>query len=71
MYGPLNDPQAVRKALREFDELGRDNFLKKYNFGRSKLYFVLDDEKKYDSKAIIAAAFGFQTGKPLRRGEFN
>lgn len=71
MYGPLDDPKAVILALAEFDKLGRDAFLKKYAFARSKRYFVLHNGKRYDSKAILGAAYGFQHGKPLTPYDFN
>lgn len=47
---------AVRKALAEFDKLGRDAFLDKYGFGRARDYFVIEDGRRYDSKAIVGAA---------------
>ena len=36
----LTDPTAVNKAMDEFDQIGRDTFLRKYGFGRSRNYFV-------------------------------
>jgi hypothetical protein len=56
----LTQPEAVRAAMDEFDELGRDQFLEKYEYGRAKRYFVRRDGKLYDSKAIAGVAFGFQ-----------
>jgi hypothetical protein len=56
----LNDPRAVHAALDEFDQLGRNAFLDKYGFGRAQLYFIVRNGKRYDSKAIIGAAYGFQ-----------
>ncbi len=44
----------------EFDRVGRDNFLRKYNFGPARAYFVRRDGKYYDSKAIVGAAHGYQ-----------
>jgi MoxR-like ATPase len=69
----LTDPQAVVKAIGEFDQLGRDAFLEKYGFGRARSYFLIHDDKRYDSKAIIGAAHGFQFPEqgPLKANEFS
>ena len=67
----LTDPEAVSKALDEFDAIGRDAFLDKYGFGKSKNYFVIRDGKEYDSKAIIGAAHGYQTGVALAAADFS
>ena len=56
----VTDPDAVLAAIREADELGREQFLKKYGFGESRQYFVQYDGNLYDSKAIVGAAHGFQ-----------
>ena len=37
----LNDQQAVRDALDEFDSMGREAFLAKYGFGEARDYFVV------------------------------
>lgn len=67
----INNPEAVTKALDEFDAIGRDAFLDKYGFGKSKNYFVFRGGKEYDSKAIIGAAHGYQTGTPLAAADFS
>ena len=59
MLSELNDPGAVRKALAEFNQIGRENFLQKYGFGPSRDYFVQHKNRFYDSKAIVGAAFGY------------
>jgi hypothetical protein len=56
----LTDPAAVNAAMDEFDRIGRDNFLRKYGFGPSRVYFVRRDGNSYDSKAIVGAAHGYQ-----------
>jgi predicted RNA-binding protein with PUA-like domain len=58
--GDLTSPDAVVAALDEFDELGRDEFLKKYGFGGARRYFLRRDGRYYDSKAIVGAAYGYQ-----------
>lgn len=69
----LTDPAAVQQALEEFQTLGRDKFLAKYGFGRSRSYFLTHDGHVYDSKAIAGAAHGFQHPSlgPLRATDFS
>lgn len=47
---------AVEQALKEFDNKGREQFLKDYGFGHARGYFLIHNGKAYDSKAIVAAA---------------
>ncbi len=47
---------GILRAVAEFDELGRDGFLRKYGFGKAKSYFLDVDEKLYDAKAIARVA---------------
>jgi 5-methylcytosine-specific restriction enzyme B len=69
----LTDPEAVRAAIREFDEIGRDAFLDKYGFGPARDYFLVENDKRYDSKAIVGAAHGYQHPGlgPLPNTEFS
>jgi hypothetical protein len=71
--GELTSPEAVERALAEFDELGRDAFLAKYRFGRAKRWYVERDGKLYDSKAIVGAAIGYQHPErgPMWNDEFS
>lgn len=64
---------AILSAIKEFDRIGRIPFLEKYHFGLAREYFLLRDGKKYDSKAIVGAAHGFQmpTEGPLGPGKFS
>lgn len=57
----LNDPAAVRAAMREYDVVGRAYFLEKYGFGKSRDYMLSDPDsgRLYDSKAIVGAAFAY------------
>lgn len=70
--GDITDRQAVLHAIAEFDDLGRDRFLAKYGFGRSRAYWLVHDGKRYDSKAVVGAAHGYVPGAsgPLRAAEF-
>ena len=69
----LTDPAAVRRAMQEFDGLGREAFLTKYRFGKSRSYFLVEGSQSYDSKAIVAAAYGFQHPAlgPLKSTDFS
>lgn len=59
----LTDSAAVRRAVEEFDAIGREAFLKRYECAQSKSYFLLYRGKTYDSKAIVIAAFVHQHGR--------
>ena len=50
--------EGVLAAVVEFDELGQDEFLRKYGFSKAKSYFLEVGGKLYDSKAIAGAALG-------------
>lgn len=72
MYPSEVTKKDVKEAIAEFDEIGRDAFLQKYGFGKSRGYFLKFNGKKYDSKAIIGAAHGFAFPKdgPLTPYDF-
>jgi 5-methylcytosine-specific restriction protein A len=62
----------VLQAVAEFDAIGQNAFLKRYGFGRARDYFLVIDEKRYESKAVLGAAHGFLPGRqPLRRDAFS
>lgn len=69
----ITDPQAVLAAVAEYDQLGQSVFLKKYGFGLAKSYFLVLNGRRYDSKAIVGAAHGFQYPNrgPLSAGDFS
>jgi 5-methylcytosine-specific restriction protein A len=68
----LTEPAAVLKAIQEFDKIGREKFLEKYDFGPSKKFYLVHQGKHYDSKAILGAAYGYQFPKrgPLPFDQF-
>jgi hypothetical protein len=68
----LDHPAPVFQALAEYDELGEDAFLTKYGFDRSRTYWLLHNGKRYASKAIFGAAFGYLApgAQPLKASEF-
>lgn len=56
----LTDPAAVVAAMTEFDQLGRSEFLARYEFAPAEGYFIAYNGRRYDSKAIAGRAFGIQ-----------
>ncbi|MCX7109216.1 MAG: HNH endonuclease signature motif containing protein [Proteobacteria bacterium] len=64
-YLDVTEKSAVLKAIKEFDELGRDKFLEAYGFGHARSYFISYDGKEYDCKPILWAAYKHQFGTPL------
>ncbi|RZU00919.1 DUF3883 domain-containing protein [Rivibacter subsaxonicus] len=71
----LTSSAAVQAALDEFAGVGRDAFLAKHGFGRSRSYVVVDPRSgiEADSKAIAGVAFGIQFPEegPLRPSDFS
>ena len=50
---------GVERAMAEFDRLGRDVFLARFGFGRARGYFLTRQGRRYDSKALVGAAHGY------------
>jgi len=69
----LTDRNAVLAAIREYDALGQQAFLKKYGFAPARRFRLLHNGNSYDSKAIAGAAFGYQFPDrgPLKSSEFS
>jgi 5-methylcytosine-specific restriction protein A len=67
----ITDPNAVEKALDEFDRIGRKEFLRRYRFGKARAYFIVRDGKQYDSKAVLGAAHKYQYGQALPHEDFS
>ncbi len=64
--------EAVLRAIRECDELGRGPFLHKYGYREALSYFLAYEGRHYDTKAIIGVAFGHQHSlPPLANDEFS
>jgi hypothetical protein len=68
----ITSREAVLEGIRQCDEMGRDNFLRHYGFGRARSYFLVYKERDYDSKAILGVAHGIQfpAKGPLKSREF-
>lgn len=58
----LTEAQAVERAIAEYNQLGEDLFLDKYGFCRATKYHLVADGRRYASKAVAAAAHGYQHG---------
>lgn len=62
---------AVNLAIAEFDRIGRAAFLDKYEVGAARGYYVIHNKKRYDAKALLAAAHGFtKANAPLPARQF-
>ncbi|MGJ5813692.1 HNH endonuclease [Paludibaculum fermentans] len=67
----FSDRKAVLKALAEYDRMGQDGFLRKYNFGKALNHLILHNGRRYDSKAIFGRAFTIQfPAEPLTTNSF-
>lgn len=69
----ITSPQPILDAIAEFNRLKRDKFLKKYGFGPSRSYWLVHDDQRYDSKAIVGVAHGYARPDlgPLTAKEFS
>lgn len=56
----LTSRARVLEAIRSFDQLGREEFLSRYGYGRALQYRLRYNGKFYDSKAIAGVAWGLQ-----------
>lgn len=63
--------EAVLEAVAECDRLGRDRFRRAHGYGRASAYEMIHRRRRYDSKAIVGVAYGYQHGEPLRPEEFS
>ncbi|MDW6060554.1 HNH endonuclease signature motif containing protein [Streptomyces sp. FXJ1.4098] len=62
----------VIRAIEEFDLLGRERFLRMYEFGRARRYLLAHEGRFYDSKAIVGTAHGYLPGQsPLTAKDFS
>lgn len=64
----------VLKAMDEYDALGREAFLKKHGYTRSRSFFISrnGNGKKYDMKPVWRRAYGYADGQqPPSRGDLS
>jgi hypothetical protein len=64
------DAKALLMAIQEFNDLGRYKFLKKYSFSRSSKFYLIHEQRIYDTKALVGAAYFHATGKKLSNDKF-
>jgi hypothetical protein len=64
---------GVRSAVAECRRIGRFAFLEKYGFKQAREYYLLVEGERYDSKAILGAAHGYDRPDlgPLRSSKFS
>jgi len=69
----ITDRSSVVRALAEYDRIGQEEFLAKYGFRAARVCYLVHDGKRYDSKALLGAAYGFQfpAEGPLRPADFS
>ncbi|MFC5480568.1 HNH endonuclease [Massilia suwonensis] len=65
----LTSRDAVKAAIAECDELGREQFLAKYGYRYARTYALMYKGREYDSKAIAGVAYGKQFGAAMRPRE--
>jgi hypothetical protein len=60
----------VLRAIREYDQLGPEEFFSEHGFGRSRSYELVWDKRRYPHKAILGTAYELATGQRLASGNF-
>lgn len=71
LLNQLTSPESVLAAIRECDESGREEFLRRYGYKHSRSYLLHHNGQVYDSKAIAGVAYGKQHGVALKASEFS
>jgi hypothetical protein len=61
----------VLAAMKEYDELGSREFLRRYGFGRSTAYTLWHRGQEYDPVATLGAAYFHATGAAARSDELS
>lgn len=65
------DAGALLAAIEEFNRLGRTKFLAAYKFSRSSKFYAFHEDRLYDTKALVAAAYRHATGKRISNHQFS
>jgi Domain of unknown function (DUF3883) len=58
--------EHVRRAIAECDKLGHVDFRREYGFGEARVYDLVYEGHRYDSKAILGVAYIFANGERPR-----
>ena len=61
----------VLAAMKECDNLGSREFLRRYGFGRATAYTLWHQGQEYDPKAILGVAYLLATGTAARSDELS
>lgn len=61
----------VLAAMKEYDNLGSREFLRRYGFGRATAYTLWHQGQEYDPKAILGVALLHATGTAARSDELS
>jgi hypothetical protein len=65
------DRSHVLAAMAEYDREGSKEFLRRYGFGRSRMYTLWHRGNEYDSTAILGVAYLYATGAAATPEEFS
>ena len=60
----------VVTAIREYDQLGAEQFFAAHGFGPTTTYDLLWEKRRYPPKAVLGTAYEFATGDRLASGDF-
>ena len=65
--------EGVKRAMVEFDRLGRDAFLVQFGFRKARGYFLVHRGHRFDSKAVVGVAHGYDRPDlgPLQPQDFS
>ena len=55
--------RGVMLAIEEYEQLGKHAFLSRYEYGAATRYYLVYNDRKYDSKAIVGAAYNHDNPK--------
>jgi hypothetical protein len=61
----------VLAAMREYDDLGSREFLRRYGFGRATAYTLWHRGQEYDPVAVLGAAYFHATDTAVRSDELS
>jgi hypothetical protein len=61
----------VFAAMKEYDNLGSKEFLRRYGFGRATAYTLWYHGNEYDPHAILGVAYFYATGTAARSDELS
>ncbi|MCP4588878.1 HNH endonuclease [Pseudoalteromonas sp.] len=64
-YLKVSQREDVIAAIKEYDKLGRIEFLAKYDFSKAKEYFLVYEGQLYDCKPLIYGAYVLKFGEKL------